>query len=432
MNIRLPDEVKYIITTLEENGHEAYAVGGCIRDAVLSIEPKDWDICTSALPEQTMKVFKESRIIETGLKHGTITLILNNKHFEITTYHCSNKLISSLKEDLSRRDFTINAMAYNPRTGIVDFFGGVSDINNQIIRCTQGADERLKEDALRIIRALRFASVSGFKIEDATSEAIFRNKGLLKNIAVERISVELNKMIAGANVGDILLRFTPVISEIIPEINDMIGFEQNNPYHYLDVWKHTVRSITKAPEDVVLRLTMLFHDIGKPGCYTEADGIGHFYGHQKVSRAMAEEILLRLKYDNDTISAVTELVLYHDADVNLKGKNIKRWLNRLGEERLRQLIEIKRADAMAQSEKSRKIKIGKLYEILLKIDEIIEQQQCFSLKDLAINGRDLIKAGVPQGREIGKVLNYLLDMVIDGQIENDKEKLLETAKNFLQ
>ena len=441
--IQIPDEVLFIIATLEENGHEAYAVGGCVRDAILDIEPKDWDICTSALPEQMIECFEGQRLIETGLQHGTIALLIDDKPFEITTYRIDeisgnnkylreSELINSLKEDLSRRDFTINAMAYNHKVGIVDFFGGVSDINDQIIRCVGNPDERFQEDPLRILRALRFASTLNFNIEAKTSSAIYRNKELLQNIAVERISVELNKLLVGPKVGNILLHFPSVISEIISEITELIGFEQKNPYHYLNVWQHTIMSITKAPADVVLRLTMLFHDIAKPRCYVEIDGIGHFYGHSKMSMDMAKEILLRLKYDNDTIEAVTQLILYHDADIHPCRKNIKGWLNRIGEERLRQLVEVKKADTMAQSKRYRLGKLTLLDNILSIMDEIIEQQQCFSLKDLAVNGRDLIAIGILEGAEVGKVLNHLMDMVVDESVENDKVKLLQIVhKEFV-
>ena len=443
MDIKIPDEVQYMIDILEKNGYEAYAVGGCVRDAILGAEPKDWDICTPALPEQIMGFFEGQRIIETGLSHGTITLVLNNKPFEITTYrrdgvYSDNRrpdtveFVNDLKEDLSRRDFTINAMAYSPKKGVVDFFGGIQDIENQTVRCVGDADKRFQEDALRIMRALRFASVLDFTIEGHTSAAIYRNKHLLQNIAVERIANELNKLIVGDNAGNILLNYTCVIGAVIPEIKEMVGFEQKSPYHHLDVWNHTAASVTKAPADVPLRLTMLLHDIAKPGCYSEADGIGHFYGHSKVSSDMAKEILLRLRYDNSTIETVTELILYHDANIHPERKHIKRWLNRIGEERFRQLIEIKRADAMAKSEKYRQAKMEVLNDILTVLDEIIEQNQCFSLKDLAVNGRDLIAAGVPEGVTIGRILNRLMDMVIDEQVENNKEKLLETAKKEIE
>jgi len=436
--MKIPDEVQYIINTLEKNGFESYAVGGCVRDSLLGKEPKDWDICTPALPELTKKFFTGHKIFETGIRHGTITLRINHNSFEITTYRIDGvytdnrhpdkvEFASDLKEDLSRRDFTINAMAYNPKTGIVDFFGGVKDLEYGIIKCVGDADKRFQEDALRIMRALRLASVLGFSIGSDTSKAIIENKSLLNNIAVERIAAELNKLIVGNYVRGVLLKYISVITEIIPEIAPTIGFYQNNPYHCYDVLNHILYSVENTRKDVRIRLAMLFHDIAKPECYTEADGTGHAYGHPKISSDTAKTILLRLKYDNNTIETVTQLILYHDDDILPHRKHIRRWLNRIGEERLRQLIEVKRADAMAQSSYGRRKKIDDLTGLLILIDDIIKQRHCFALKDLAVNGRDLMNSGITKGVMIGIILNRLMDMVIDGQIENDKIILLETA-----
>jgi len=504
--VNIPEEVRYIIGRLEVNGFEAYAVGGCVRDAVLGVIPEDWDICTSALPEQTARCFDGYNIIETGLKHGTITLRVNHKSYEITTYRIDGvysdnrrpdnvEFTNDLKNDLSRRDFTINAMAYNPRTGIIDYFGGMSDIECRIIRCVGDANKRFKEDALRIMRALRFASVMAttrhcgldpqshedmdeanvghkseghrgsdllcrppvsstrhcgldpqshedmddvnegqnrshcFNIEQDTSEAIFRNKELLNNIAAERVAVELNKLIVGEGAGEVLLSYIPVFEVFIPEIANIAGFKQNSKYHYLDVWEHTVKSVVNAPKDVCLRLTMLLHDIAKPQCYTEVDSVGHFYGHPQLSSDMARVILNRLKYDNDTIKTVTTLILYHDTDIEPNAKHIKRWLNRIGEQKFRQLLAVKRADSMAKVEEHRDIQLKQFDEVLQVLDEVIKEQQCFSLKDLAVDGRDLIAIGITEGSEIGTTLNRLLDMVIDGEIENEKETLLIAANN---
>ena len=441
MNIKIPEEVQYILNTLEKNGYEAYAVGGCVRDSLLGKEPKDWDICTPALPGQIMKYFAGHTIIETGVRHGTITLRLNHQSFEITTYRIDGiytdnrhpdkvEFANDLKEDLSRRDFTINAMAYNPKSGVVDFFGSSEDLNYGIIKCVGDAGKRFKEDALRIMRALRLASVLGFSISNDTSKAMFDNAKLLNNIAVERITTELNKLIVGNSARSALLKYIIIITEIIPEIAPTIGFEQNNPYHCHDVLNHILFSVENALPDVPIRLAMLFHDIAKPECYTEEDGVGHSYGHQQASSDTAKKILLRLKYDNETIETVTQLILYHSADIQPQRKHIRRWLNKIGEKRLRQLIEVKRADAMAQAPHVRRIKIDELTDILILTDEIVKQQQCFSLKDLAINGSDLMVLGMARGVGIGAVLNQLVNMVIDEQIENDKIILLETAKKL--
>jgi tRNA nucleotidyltransferase (CCA-adding enzyme) len=435
MIIKLPGEVQFIIGTLENRGYGAYAVGGCVRDSLLGKEPQDWDICTSALPEQTMGCFDGYHIIETGMKHGTITLMLNHQPFEITTYRVdgkytdgrrpdSVKFVSVLKRDLARRDFTIGAMAYNPKTGLVDYYGGQQDLANGTIKCVGNPDKRFQEDALRIMRALRFAAVFGFTIDTDTARAMHNNRTLLKNIAAERIAVELNKLLMGDRVSEVLSAHISVLTGIIPEFEPAVGFGQNNPYHCYDVMTHTLASIDAAPKDLIIRLTMLFHDIGKPSSYTEsADGVGHFYGHPQVGTDMARDILARLKYDNDTIKAVTQLVLYHDTDVRASRKIIKRSLSKLGEERFRQLIEVKRADTLAHSESVRAEGLSLLDDVMVVLDEIIEQQQCFSLKDLAVNGRDLIDAGVTEGVQIGKILSRLLDMVINESIENDKVAL---------
>ena len=442
LNVKIPSEVLYIIGKLEEVGYEAYMVGGCVRDAVLGTEPGDWDICTIALPEQIIKCFEEHRTIKTGMKHGTITLVLEENNFEITTYRVDGiysdsrrpdtvEFVSDLKKDLLRRDFTINAMAYSPKSGIIDFFGGQDDLKAGLIRCVGDADERFKEDALRIIRALRFASALGFTIERSTADSCIANKRLLSKIAVERISCELNKLITGQGVFHVLMNFIPVITKIIPEIAPMILFEQNSRYHCFDVFHHTVTSINFAPNDVIVRQALLFHDIAKPQCYTEDEHGGHFYGHPQMGAEITKEILLRLKYSNEAIESITELVLLHDEEICPTSKHIKRWLNRIGETRLRQLIEVKRADALAHTEKYGRIRVNTINDAELILNKIIEQQQCFSLRDLAINGNDLISFGVLPGVKIGSILNKLVDMVIDEKVENNKESLLKSVKELL-
>ena len=443
IKIKLPTEVEYIIDTLGEKGFEAYAVGGCVRDSILGKQPHDWDVCTSALSAQVISCFAGQRVIETGLQHGTVTLMLNEKPFEVTTFRVDGEytdnrrpdeveFVRELKSDLARRDFTCNAMAYNLQTGLVDYYGGQRDLAAGIIKCVGDANKRFQEDALRIMRALRFAAVLGFSIDDDTAKAMHNNRALLGNIAAERIAAELNKLIMGDNLVELLSAHFPVLAEIIPELGPTVGFEQNNPYHCYDVLTHTLASVDAAPKDLQVRLTMLFHDIGKPKNYSQSeDGIGHFYGHAELSSLLAHEILLRLKYDNDMIRAVMQLVLYHDAEIAPRRKHIKRWLNKIGEVSFRQLLEVKRADAMAQSEKYQQGKLGALDAVLPILDEIIAERQCFSLKDLAVNGRDLIAAGVPQGTAIGAILNRLLEMVVDEEAENDRAVLLEAASELI-
>lgn len=441
MNIKIPGEVQYIIDTLESGGFEAYIVGGCVRDSLLGKLPQDFDICTSALPEQTMECFTGQYIIKTGLQHGTITLMLNHKPFEVTTFRVDGKykdnrrpdkvkFVNVLKRDLARRDFTVNAMAYNSKTGLVDYYGGQQDLTERKIKCVGNPNKRFQEDALRIMRALRFASVFGFSIESGTANAMRDNKKLLGNISAERVAAELNKLLLGNSAGDILSAHLPVLLEIIPELEQSAGFGQNNPYHCYDVLTHTLKSVDAAPVDLIIRLTMLFHDIAKPKCYKDSGGgAGHFYGHPQEGSDMAKEILARLKYDNDTITAVTELVLYHDSEIN-RTQHIKRWLNKIGEERFRQLLEVKRADTMAQAEAIREERLNILDGLVVSLDEIIAQEQCFSLKDLAVNGRDLINTGVQEGKKVGVILNKLMDMVIDDEAENDKAVLLKIAREI--
>lgn len=437
MDINIPEQVDYIINTLEQCGYEAYIVGGCVRDSLLGKEPHDYDITTNALPEQTMSCFTSFNIIETGIKHGTITIIIDDQPFEITTYRVDGeysdnrhpnevKFVSNLKDDLSRRDFTINAMAYNTSKGLVDYFEGQKDLKNGKVKCVGDANKRFQEDALRIMRALRFVSTLNFSIEENTSKAIYDNKDLLKNISVERISSELNKLIVAENATEIMLSYTFIFEVFIPEIKNMIGFEQHNKYHYLDVWKHTLCAINNSPKEVILRLALLFHDIAKPLCYTieEYDDVYHFNGHPQISSDMSIEILKRLKYDNDTINKVSKLIFYHDAEILPKRQVIKRWLNKVGYDMFYDLIKIKRADINAQSYEYKNKRLVDLDKILIIVNEIKEEQQCFSLKDLMINGKDLMNIGIKEGKEIGNILNKLLQLVINEDIPNDKEKLL--------
>ena len=438
MKIKLPSKAEYIIHTLESHGFEAYIVGGCVRDSLLGNIPKDWDVCTSALPREAMACFAGQHIIETGLKHGTITLMLEHEPFEITTYRVDGdyldnrrpervEFVDSLQDDLSRRDFTINAMAYHPQRGLIDFFGGERDVKSRRIKCVGDADKRFQEDALRIMRALRFACVLGFSVEAQTMQAMHENRALLQNIAVERIRSELSQLLLGNDFRETLKAHLPILTEIIPEMTPMIGFAQNNPHHKYDVMEHTLRSVDSAPKDIVIRLTMLLHDIAKPRCYAEENGVGHFHGHPKISADMARDILLRLKFDKDTLEKVTELVFHHDTKVFPQRKNLKRWLRKIGEQQLRRLMAVKRADAMAQSSTYRQEKLSAIQEAEHLLDEVIAQQECFRLADLAVNGRDLMAMGIAEGAQIGSILNGLLDQVIDGLLPNDRDTLLQRA-----
>ena len=442
MIIELPNEVNKIIKALEDKGHEAYIVGGCVRDLLMGMAPHDWDITTNALPDQIISCFAAEKIVETGLKHGTVTIIVGAIAYEVTTYRIEGKysdcrhpdsvvFTTSLKDDLSRRDFTINAMAYNPRAGLVDYFHGKDDLLREQIICVGNPDERFHEDALRIIRALRFASVLGFQISASVSKSLLRNKDNLKKIALERINVEFCKLLCGKNVRQVLLNYSDVLEIFIPEIKDISGFAQNNPYHFLDIWQHTVEAVAQAPADKAIRLALLFHDIGKPHCYSlNKQGLEHFYGHAQYGSELACKIMKRLRFDGQTINTVRELILYHDMELLPNGRQIKRLLNKMGEERLRQLLQVMQADIMGKCEIYREASLKRLRLVLQYLDHIIEQQLCFQLKDLAVNGKDLLDIGIPQGRQIGLLLHKLMEMVINEEIENDKKQLLIVAKSI--
>ncbi len=440
IKIEIPENVKYIISRLEKAGYSAYAVGGCVRDSIMGKTPSDWDICTSALPEQTLEALQMDNIIENGMKHGTVTVRYKNENYEITTFRSdgvyddnrhprSVSFVTSVNEDLARRDLTINALAYNDSEGIVDLFGGVEDIKNGIIRCVGDPDERYNEDGLRIMRTLRFASALGFEIDGSTAGSVHKNAHLLTNISVERISSEFNKMLMGRNVEYVLENFYDVISVFIPEIQPLIGFDQKNPHHNYDIWMHTVKTVTFSPEERTMRLAAFFHDIGKPETFSLSnDGVGHFYGHPEMSEKMSYKILRRLKYDNQTIDTVCSLIRLHDKRPPAEPKYVRRFLNELGEQLFPKLLELKYADAMAQSEFKRQEKLEYIERLRKIFYEEIEKGSAYSLKMLNINGRDIIALGVKDGKRIGIILNKLLAMVMSDRLDNDREKLKKAAQ----
>lgn len=436
INIDLPENVKRIIKELTDVGYKTCAVGGCIRDSIMGKTPTDWDICTAALPEETLRVLKRPNIIENGLKHGTVTVRYDNENFEITTFRIDGSysdnrhpesvtFVSDLKEDLSRRDFTINALAYDTAEGLTDCFGGAEDIRNGIIRCVGDPDKRFNEDGLRIMRALRFSSVLGFRIEEKTNDSIRKNAGLLRNISAERITSEFNKLIVGKDAERILTDYPDVLSVIIPEIKPMIGLAQNNPHHCFDVWTHTVKVVSFIEPDLTLRLSALLHDIGKPECFTtDENGIGHFKGHPAVSERMADKILRRMKYDNKTIDAVKLLIRLHDKRPPAEPKSVRRFLSETGPDMFLPLMSLKRADALAQSTFRREQKL--LYPVQLTefYYKELENKSAYSMKTLALSGKDLISMGIIDGKEIGAILKAVLEHVIDGDLDNDREALI--------
>lgn len=443
--ILLPDDVKYIIDTFYNAGYKAYAVGGCVRDSLMGNHPNDWDICTNALPNEVKQVFTTHNIIDTGLKHGTVTLLIDNTPYEITTFRKEStysdnrrpdsvEFVSSLKEDLSRRDFTVNAIAYNHYEGIIDYFSGQEDLQKGIIQTVGNADTRFNEDALRILRGIRFASTLGFTIEDKTKESIHNNKMLLENIAVERIWIEFKKLIAGKNAVQILREFPDVIAVFIPDITPMIGFKQNNPMHCDDVWEHTLHALDNANDDLAVRLSVLFHDIGKPQTYTEDEkGVGHFYGHSKISKEIAIKNLTALKSEIKLRDEVVTLVDFHDRIINPTEKAVKRTIFKIGSPQLfEKLIQVKLCDVKAQipsviDERVSAIEnVTEIYNRLQKDDKLVT-----TVKDLDISGNDIILLGIKRGKAIGNLLNELLELVLNNKLSNNHKELLEMAKNLI-
>lgn len=436
--MELPPQVNTAFALLDAAGYEAFLVGGAVRDHVRSGSPaKDWDITTNALPEQVEEVFAGYRLIETGLKHGTVTVVIDHEPLEITTYRIdgdysdhrhpdSVSFTRSLKEDLERRDFTMNALAYSPKTGIVDLFGGTEDIEKGVIRCVGDPDRRFQEDGLRMLRALRFASVYGMKLERGTAAAIHRNQELLKGIAAERIRVELSKMLCGRGIADILRGFGDVLAVPVPELAPMFGFEQHNPHHDKDVWEHTIAVVESIRPEPVLRWAALLHDVGKPSCFSLAeDGVGHFFGHAEESAALAEGILSWLRFDNAGKERIVRLVRHHDMPITADRKLAKRLLNKHGEEAARQLIELHRADTLGQSAMCRD-RLAIFDAVCAMLDELLREETCFSLKDLAVDGNDMIGIGL-KGREVGRMLQKCLDAVLDERLPNQRSALLDFA-----
>ncbi len=441
-----------VLQKLEEAGHEAWLVGGCVREALrdgysesVSSGGTDLDVTTDALPEEVERIFMDERVIETGLAHGTVTVLLREDPdrplpIEITTYRTEStysdgrhpdhvEFVKSLEDDLSRRDFTINAMALDMRARLADPFGGADDLKNHLIRAVGDPETRFREDGLRILRALRFSSVLGYEIEPETSEALFRCRDLLKNLSAERVFTELKKLLRGASAGDVIRRYIDILSVVLPELGDMKDFAQNNPYHRYDVLEHCIRAmeaIRTTPEnrDYML-LAALFHDVGKPRNYSEDErGIGHFYGHPHTGSVMTEEILRRLKADRFTIDRVTTLIRYHDLVFQDDPHLLKRWMNRYSPEILREILELKRADNIGTGNISDEL-LEKFDHIAEHLEEIISSQECFTLSDLDITGNDIMDAGIPEGPEVGRILEDLLEHVIDEDLPNEKDVLLQ-------
>ena len=439
----LPEAVRYIIEKLYKGGYEAYAVGGCVRDSIMGVRPHDWDVCTSARPEKVLELLSSKNIIEGGLKHGTVTVSIDGSLYEITTYRSdgeyidnrhpgSVRFITSLEDDLSRRDFTINAIAYNDKAGIADPFHGEDDIRDRIIRTVGDTDKRFSEDALRILRALRFSSRLGFTICEETSDSIIKNAHLLKNISQERITSEFLQIINGDYAEEILMKYSSVISVFIPEITAMIGLEQRNPHHIYDVWEHTVKVVVNSPKGRVSRLAAFFHDISKPECFfTDDSGVGHFKGHPEKGAYLSEKIMKRMKLDNKTISSVKKLIMYHDLRPEANEKNVRRLLSQIGNEAFEELMLLKKADASGQNPDMLEYKLEYIDRLTGIYKELTKNGERFTVDSLCINGSDLISLGLKPGKRIGMILEMLLDMVIDGNAKNEREVLIAQAKRII-
>ena len=432
----MPEDVKYILEKLNSAGYEAYAVGGCVRDSILGRIPDDWDITTSAKPEETKALFP--RTIDTGIQHGTVTVMCNHVGYEVTTYRIDGEyedsrhpkeviFTSDLLEDLKRRDFTINAMAYNHLSGgLVDAFGGIQDIENNIIRCVGNPIHRFEEDALRMMRAVRFSAQLGYEIEEETKNAIKMLSGNLANISAERIQVELVKLLVSNHPDYLRTAYETGMTKVFfPEFDKAMETGQNNPHHMYTVGEHMLHTLEHVRNDKVLRLTMILHDIAKPNTLqTDEDGIDHFYGHCDVGEEMARKILRRLRFDNDTIGKVCKLVKFHDQKLSLKPEKLRKSIVKIGPDLFTLLLEVKEADMLAQSTYKREEKQKELEDVRRIYQQILDARDCLTLKDLAVTGRDLIEQGMKPGKELGETLQKLFEQVLEHPEKNNKDDLL--------
>lgn len=441
--INLPVDVLKIMSVIREYGATSYVVGGCVRDSILGREPHDWDICTSMLPGKLLVEFEEKgyRVIPTGLQHGTITVHLNGSNYEITTFRRDGKysdgrhpdtveFTSDLTYDLERRDFTMNAMAYNVEEGLIDPYCGYEDIQDRRIRCVGNPDDRFQEDGLRILRALRFSVQLGFKIELFTKRAMIDNRSLLNKISFERINAEFVKIIESSSSHRArmqLLEFEDVLAEFIPELKSIFEFKQNNPYHCYPVYAHILTVLKECVDaDIITKLAAFFHDIGKPHCYQDDDnGIRHFKRHGKVSAEMTDDIMRRLKFDNDTREKVVQLVYYHDATFEVGKKYVRRWLNKIGIDQFKRLLVLRRADIMGQSELNRDERLQKLDAVKVCLEEVLKEKPAFSVKDLEIDGKDVMNLmRINEGKDVGYWLSRIMNLVIDGELNNERHNLI--------
>lgn len=442
MTMDMPKNVDTAINLLQSAGFEAYAVGGCVRDSLLGKTPNDWDITTSAKPEDMKSVFADFHCIDTGIKHGTVTVVIDGEPLEITTFRLDGEyednrhpksvtFTSDLGADLGRRDFTVNAMAYSKMTGTVDLFGGQNDLKNKIIRCVGDPDRRFNEDALRILRALRFASALDFEIEEKTAQSLLKNRALLGNISEERIAKELLKLVCGKGAKRILTDFAPVLFKILPELQPMYKNSHDNPHHCYDIYEHTLIAVESIDPEPTLRFAMLLHDCGKPAVKKfDENGVAHFYGHQRISAEISAQILARLKVSNKFRDEILFLVSNHDRwELYENTEKMPRYLSKFGLDGVLKLLKVMRADVLAQSPEYR-YRLDQIADAEEIAKNLAAQKPCLSLSELQINGRTLMDIGIPQGRKLGAVLAQLLDEVIDGVTKNTQEALTTRAREI--
>lgn len=439
--MKIPSGALRILQTFRKAGFESYVVGGCVRDSILGRIPGDWDICTSALPEETKGLFEKT--VDTGISHGTVTVLLEGERYEVTTFRQDGEyldhrkpkevtFVRSLTEDLRRRDFTVNAMAMDEFGAISDPFGGQDDLNHGILRAVGDGNLRFQEDALRILRGLRFSAQLGFSIEESTVRAMKKNRHLLKNISGERVWQELCKLITAPHAGSVLRHYPDIIGVVLPEILPAVGFSQHTPYHHLDVWEHTLAALEAAPAELCLRWTMLLHDLGKPETFTlDESGQGHFYGHPEKSGEIARRIFKRLHTDNLTRDTVSLLVASHGDMLPESRKSARKWVGKFGEENLRRLLIVKRCDILGLHPDKREDALRSLASSEELFEALLQEESCFTLKDLDISGVDLMEMGLKPGPGIGRVLNQLLEEVLEERLSASREALLGRAKELI-
>lgn len=439
IRIDMPRDVREIIHTLEEAGFEAFAVGGCVRDAVLGRVPADWDITTSAMPEEVKGLF--DRTIDTGIQHGTVTVMKDHVGYEVTTYRVDGEyedarhpkevsFTSNLVEDLKRRDFTINAMAYNDRAGLVDEFDGIGDLENHVIRCVGNPIDRFGEDALRMLRAVRFSAQLGFYIDEATKAAITELALNLEKISAERIQAELVKLLISDHPDYLRVAYeTGITAVVLPEFDAIMNCEQNDGLHEETVGEHTLKALLKVPNDKVLRLTMLFHDFGKPLTVSGTEeGETRFFGHPDISSELSREIMRRLKFDNDTTDKVKKLTAVHDLFIKNAPNRVRRAMSKVTKELFPYFLEVRKANILAWKEEAQESALAQLQELTSIYKGILERGECVCIKELAADGKDLIAVGVKQGKQIGEILSDLLEIVLEEPEKNAKESLLSYVK----